>query len=109
MLKLWTVYHWVYLPPCWIATRRISLPRIVQEAFTSAKGLLAIGGDTSPLTNKDIGSFVGECNNDACWHRAGESACGFTEAFNMLQSYESCCRHMLQHLSDGCTVFTGSS
>ena len=46
--------------------------RIVQEAFTSAKGLLAIGGDHSPLTNKDIGSFVGECNNDA-WRVVGHS------------------------------------
>jgi len=46
--------------------------RIVQEAFTSAKGLLAIGGDNSPLTNKDIGSFVGECNNDA-WPVVGHS------------------------------------
>ena len=40
------------------------LPRIVQEAFSASKGLLAVGGDSSPLTNKDIGSFVGECNND---------------------------------------------
>ncbi|CAK9054933.1 unnamed protein product [Durusdinium trenchii] len=40
------------------------LLEIVQEAFSASKGLLAVGGDSSPLTNKDIGSFVGECNND---------------------------------------------
>ena len=38
-------------------------PRIVQEAFTAGKALLAVGGEQSPLSKKDIGSFVGECNN----------------------------------------------
>ncbi|CAE7840957.1 pikAII, partial [Symbiodinium necroappetens] len=40
------------------------LLEIVQEGFHAAKSLLSIGGATSPLSTKDIGSFVGECNND---------------------------------------------
>ncbi|CAJ1440834.1 unnamed protein product, partial [Effrenium voratum] len=40
------------------------LLEIVQEGFHAAKAWLGVGGASSPLSTKDIGSFVGECNND---------------------------------------------